>query len=204
MRQRLAAVFQAGRIRAYGAFSTCPNVIGRPLVLQPVLFHGPGTIEIGTGVQFGWPRSMGFYTGYSHVEASTPGASIVFGADAEINNSAMIKSEGAGILIGARALVGSQVVIYDSDFHQLDPTRRRGGSPKMAPVELGENVFIGDRTMILKGTTIGADSVIGAGSVVVGSIPSGVIAAGNPARVVRALGETRSDFAEVRSHPPRS
>ena len=60
----------------------------------------------------------------------------------------------------------------------------------MGRVELGENVFIGDRVMILKGVTIGAHSVIGAGSVVTGSIPSGVIAVGNPARVVRELADT--------------
>jgi maltose O-acetyltransferase len=161
------------------------------------VFHGPGIIQIGSGVEFGWSQSMDFYTGYGHVEVSTPTASIVFGDHAEINNSAMIKSEGAGIVIGAHALLGSRVVIYDSDFHELDPARRRDGSPKMAPVELGKNVFIGDRTMILKGSTIGADSVIGAGSVVVGSIPPGVIAAGNPAKVVRDLGDIRGTAVEV-------
>jgi acetyltransferase-like isoleucine patch superfamily enzyme len=54
-------------------------------------------------------------------------------------------------------------------------------------VTLGENVFVGDRSLILKGVEIGAHSVIGAGSVVVSSIPEGVIAAGNPARVIREL-----------------
>ena len=61
----------------------------------------------------------------------------------------------------------------------------------MAPVELAENVFIGDGVKILKGVTIGADSVVGAGSVVTRSIPEGVIAAGNPARVVRELAYER-------------
>jgi maltose O-acetyltransferase len=79
------------------------------------------------------------------------------------------------------------VQILDSDFHDLHPDRRRGGRPAMAPVHLEENVFIGDGTKILKGVTIGRDSVIGAGSVVTRSIPAGVIAAGNPARVVRDL-----------------
>jgi acetyltransferase-like isoleucine patch superfamily enzyme len=57
----------------------------------------------------------------------------------------------------------------------------------MGAVELGENVFIGNGARILKGVTVGAHSVVGAGSVVVSSIPEGVIAAGNPARVIREL-----------------
>ena len=119
-----------------------------------------------------------------------PESSIEIGDRAEINNDVFIKSEGPGISIGADALLGSRIVIYDSDFHELHPARRRGGRPAMGRVELGENVFIGDRVMILKGVTIGAHSVIGAGSVVTGSIPSGVIAVGNPARVVRELADT--------------
>ena len=58
----------------------------------------------------------------------------------------------------------------------------------MAAVELGENVFVGDAVLILKGVRIGPHSVIGAGSIVTASIPAGVIAAGNPARVVREIG----------------
>jgi maltose O-acetyltransferase len=68
----------------------------------------------------------------------------------------------------------------------------------MAPVRLEENVFIGDGTKILKGVTIGRDSVVGAGSVVTRSIPAGVIAAGNPARVVRDLVDAEDRAAAAR------
>jgi maltose O-acetyltransferase len=163
-------------------------VSGSPIVLQPVLFLGDGAILLGDDVEFGWPTSTSFYTGYCHVEASTPDSVIEIGDAVQINNNAFIKSEGPGIRIGARALLGSQVTIYDSDFHDLRPEhRRRGGRPRMAAVELAEDVFVGDRVLILKGVRIGARSVIGAGSVVSTSIPAGVIAAGNPARVIRAL-----------------
>jgi acetyltransferase-like isoleucine patch superfamily enzyme len=183
-------VFQQPRIWKYRSLSTCRHVTGDPRASQPLLLRGHGTIRFGRDVVFGWRNSDGFYTGYCHLEASAPEAVIEIGDGADINNNVLIKSEGPGIRIGANALLGSRVCIYDSDFHELDPGRRAGGRPKMAAVELGENVFIGDRVLILKGVTIGADSVIGAGSVVTTSIPPGVIAAGNPARTIRTLGTT--------------
>jgi acetyltransferase-like isoleucine patch superfamily enzyme len=153
-------------------------------VQQPVIFLGDGRIVLGADVEFGWPTSRSFYTGYCHVEALTPESVIEIGDGSQINNNVFIKSEGPGIRIGSGGLVGSDVTIYDSDFHDLRANRRRGGQPKMAAVELGEDVFVGDRALILKGVTIGAHAVIGAGSVVASSIPSGVIAVGNPATVI--------------------
>jgi len=184
---RTAMLAQRPRIWKYRWLSTCRQLSGSPIVWQPVLFLGPGRITLGRDVEFGWPTSGGFHSGYCHLEASTPGSVIEVAEGAQINNDAVIKSEGPGIRIGPRALLGSRVCIYDSDFHELDPTRRRGGKPAMAPVELGENVFVGDGVLILKGVEIGAHSVVGAGSVVTASVPAGVVVAGNPARVVREL-----------------
>lgn len=186
-RARLGEAFQRPRIWKYQALSTCRRVQGTPLIHQPVLLLGSGQVIIGANVEFGWPRSAAFYSGYSHIEAANPGSVIEFGDGAQINNNAFIKSDGPGIRIRAQALIGSFVEIFDSDFHELDPARRRGGVPRMAPVELGNNVFVGDGARILKGVTVGRDSVIGAGSVVTESIPEGVVAAGNPARVIRTL-----------------
>jgi maltose O-acetyltransferase len=162
-------------------------VSGSPIILQPVLLVGQGAIIIGRGVEFGVRASESFYTGYCYVEARNPESVIEFGAGAQINNNASIVSEGPGIRIGPHALIGPFVEIFDSDFHELHPDRRRNGRPRTASVELGENVFVGTGTKILKGVTVGAHSVIGAGSVVTSPIPEGVIAAGNPARVIRAL-----------------
>jgi acetyltransferase-like isoleucine patch superfamily enzyme len=180
----LSSAIRQARILKYRALSDCTRVSGKPVVLQPVLLLGRGSISFGGEVEFGWPTSMQFYSGYCHIEASTPESKIEFGDGAQINNNAFIKSEGPGIRIGANALIGSYVEILDSDFHELHPERRRGGKPQMGAVELEENVFVGDGAKILKGVHIGAHSVIGAGSVVCKSIPSGVIAAGNPARVI--------------------
>ncbi len=183
-------LFQRGRIWKYRGLSTCRRVSGSPIVRQPVLFLGEGAIVLGREVEFGWPTSVQFHAGYCHLEASTPGSAIEIGDGAQINNNAFIKSEGPGIRIGPRALLGSEVTIYDSDFHDLRPGRRRDGQPRMAAVELAEDVFVGDRVLILKGVRIGAHSVIGAGSVVTAPIPAGVIVAGNPARVIRAISDT--------------
>jgi maltose O-acetyltransferase len=180
---------QRPRIWKYRALSTNAPVVSasRPVVNQPVLFLGSGRIVLGDQVQFGWPASPLFYTGYCHVEAAGAAASIEFGDRVEFNNNAMLKSEGAGIRIGRDGLFGANVEIFDTDFHELHPARRRHGTPQMAAVEIGENVFVGMSVKILKGVTIGADSVIGAGAVVASTIPPGVIAVGNPARAIRTL-----------------
>jgi acetyltransferase-like isoleucine patch superfamily enzyme len=183
-----AMLLQRPRILKHRWLSTCPHVTGpAPIVWQPVTFLGPGRITLGADVEFGWKTSKGFHSGYCQLEAATPESSITIGDGVQLNNDVMLKSEGPGIVIGDRALIGSQVCIYDSDFHELHPDRRRGGTPSMGQVVLGENVFVGDGVTILKGVEIGRDSVVGAGSVVTSSIPAGVIAAGNPARVVRTL-----------------
>jgi len=196
--RRVAAAQSRFRIRHYRRLSTCSPLGASPIVQQPVLFLGPGRIELGRDVEFGWPTSPGFHTGYCHVEVSSPQATISIGDGAQINNDAVLKSEGAGITIGARALIGARVTIYDSDFHELHPARRRGGTPKTRHVDIGENAFIGDGVTVLKGVSVGADSVVGAGSVVTSSIPPRVVAAGNPARVVRELTEMEDSVTPAR------
>ena len=129
---RLRDAIQVPRVWKYRALSTCRNVTGSGIVHQPVLLLGSGAIRIGRDVRFGWPTSPQFHTGYIHLEASGPEALIELGDGAEINNNAYIKSEGAGIFIAERALLGSNVQILDSDFHDLHPDRRRGGQPAMA------------------------------------------------------------------------
>ncbi|MBW3607649.1 MAG: acyl-CoA dehydrogenase family protein [Actinobacteria bacterium] len=141
----------------------------------------------GAAGLFGWKMSPLFYAGYCYVEAARQEARIEVGDRTEFNNNLMIKSEGAGIRIGRDGLFGAHVEIFDSNFHHLDPARRRAGGQAMAPVEIGDNVFVGMGVKILKGVTIGADAVVGAGAVVSSSLPAGVIAAGNPAKVIREL-----------------
>lgn len=88
----------------------------------------------------------------------------------------------ASITIGSHVKCGANTLITDGDWHPEDP---RSGEPK--PVVIGDNVWLGVGAMVLKGAKIGANTVIGANSVVTGDIPANVVAAGNPCRVIRAL-----------------
>lgn len=100
-------------------------------------------------------------------------------------------SVGQEVTIGRHCLIGMNVLIADNDMHPLDWQMRRRNLPvakeMIKPVHIGDDVWIGDGCFILKGVTIGQGAVIGAGSVVVRDIPAHCIAAGNPARVVKAL-----------------
>jgi acetyltransferase-like isoleucine patch superfamily enzyme len=181
------ARFQAVRIEQFRRMSTCPNVTGEPIRKQPVLLSGLGRISFGANVQFGYHDSPGFLSEYAYVEAQEPETAIQIGDNTLFNNTVTLRAQGPGISIGPDCLFGTHVEVLDSDFHDLHPARRRSGKARTAQVDIGRNVWLGSGTRVMKGVTIGDETVVGAASVVTGSLPAGVIAAGNPARVVREL-----------------
>ena len=93
-------------------------------------------------------------------------------------------SSADGIRIGDNCMLANGVYLTDSDWHDLYNRTIMG---RTAPVEIGSNVWIGDSATVCKGVSLGENSIIGAGAVVVQSIPPNCIAAGNPARVVKEL-----------------
>ncbi len=93
------------------------------------------------------------------------------------------------ITIGSNTMIASGCYISDSDWH--DTYDRTSERDKHAPITFGENVWIGSRVIVGKGVTIGENSIIGAGAVVTRDIPANVIAAGNPAKVLRELDPTK-------------
>ena len=115
------------------------------------------------------------------------GAVIHIGDDCGFTGTTLVAAE--RIVIGNRVQVGANSTIVDADFHPLTAAGRAQDflSGEHAPIVIEDDVFIGMQSLILKGVTIGRGSVVGAGSVVTRDVPAGVVVAGNPAAVVKAL-----------------
>lgn len=190
-RRRLAGlvcrVVQAPRIAGYRLLSSCDQR-GRPVLHQPLHALGLGQLNFDGTVHIGVFPSPHYFSGYAYLEARSPKASISIGDGSWINNNFCAVAEHTSITIGRRVLVGTSVEIYDSDFHGLRVEDRGRSEPDWArPVVIEDDVFIGANVRILKGVTIGQGSVVANGSVVVSSVPPGVVAAGVPARVITQL-----------------
>ncbi len=117
------------------------------------------------------------------------GAELLIGDDVGMSGSVVCAA--SSVTIGASSLLGADVMIFDTDFHPLDTDSRRytqlSYPADAAAVVVSENVFIGARSIICKGVTIGRNAVIGAGSVVTRSVPENSVFAGVPAVFVRDL-----------------
>ncbi|MDR3448853.1 MAG: DapH/DapD/GlmU-related protein [Alphaproteobacteria bacterium] len=164
------------------------SIIGSPILEQPILVVGEGNVKINGRVKIGWRGSPFFLSTNAYFDTRTADALISVDDGTHINNGFSAIVEYTSIKIGKRVLIGTNVEIMDSDFHGLRLVDRPRSSAEWArPVVIEDDVFIGNSVHVLKGVTIGSGSVIGNGSVVVASIPPNVIAAGNPARVIREL-----------------
>lgn len=128
---------------------------------------------VGEGVDFRPP----FYIEY--------GQHMTIGRGTFVNTD-FLALGGGRITIGEDVLVGPNVRFYTSN-HPLDPELRRQGYERAQPITVGDNVWFGGNVTVLPGVTIGADSVIAAGSVVTKDVPERVVVGGNPARVLREL-----------------
>lgn len=111
------------------------------------------------------------------------------GNNVGISQTALICEK--SISIGDDVMIGGNVVIYDTDFHPLDPILRKEQTNKLhticKDVVIENNVFIGAHSTILKGVRVGENSIIGAGSLVSKSIPDNEIWGGNPAKFIRKV-----------------
>lgn len=114
-----------------------------------------------------------------------PGEGKLIIGDAALLSPGVRISASDEIRIGDGVMMANGAYVTDCDWHTLYDRNARDPNPQ--PVRIGNNVWIGDHAIVLKGVTIGDNSVVGAGSVVTKSIPSNVVVAGNPAQIVKHL-----------------
>lgn len=116
-----------------------------------------------------------------------PGAALTIGNNVGMSSTRLWIHE--SVRIGNNVKIGGCVLITDTDAHPMDYVVRRSSNEgtKSAPVVIEDDVWVGAHCIILKGVTIGARSIIGAGSVVTKSIPADCVAAGNPCKVIKLL-----------------
>lgn len=120
------------------------------------------------------------------------GRNIEVGEDFFANYNLVILDVGK-VKIGKNAQIAPNVAIYTAG-HPIHPDSRNSGYEYGISVTIGDNVWLGGNVCIMPGVTIGDNAVIGAGSVVTKDIPSNVIAAGNPCRVIRPITEADRDY----------
>lgn len=198
---RLASV-PAGRLRfalAGVRWGTSWKLHGIPIIQR----HRRATITLGDRLTLrSTVRSNPL--GVNHpviLSARRPGATLLIGDDFGMSGGSIVAED--SITIGCRVCVGANTVITDSDFHAIAVhDRRLVRAGRTAPIVIDDDVFIGMSVLVLKGVTIGSGSVIGAGSVVTHDIPPGVIAAGNPAQVLRASIKPQGRTTDKGSRPP--
>jgi maltose O-acetyltransferase len=107
-------------------------------------------------------------------------------------NFGLVALDVARITIGDDTRLGPGVQLL-TPTHPLEPGARREGWEAAEPITIGRNVWLGGAVVVCPGVTIGDDTVVGAGSVVTSDLPAGVLAVGNPARVVRSIAESAPD-----------
>ena len=161
------------------------RIVGFPVV------RGRGLVRVGTGSDFrskSWSTAMGVLQPCV-LNALMETSRIEIGYKCGMSGAVICAKE--SVVLGNNVQLGSGVVISDTDFHSMDyQVRGQEGdleAAQSAPVRLEDDCFIGARAIILKGVTIGARSIVGAGAVVVRDVPADTVVAGNPTRVIKAL-----------------
>lgn len=129
-------------------------------------------------------RRMGHdVTVHSHVTFGT-GVNVEIGDYSSLNYSCSIAND---TVIGRNVMMGPEVLILSGshNFSRTDIPMREQGAPPRRPVRIGDDVWIGARSILLPGVAVGSHAIIGAGCVVTRDVPDYAIVGGNPARVIR-------------------
>ncbi len=153
----------------------------------PIIVRSPySTFIIGKKLRVRSDRSSNLFGTFKRCTIAAVGrhANLVIGDNCGFTSASITSFN--QINIGNNVIVGANAIITDSDWHSLSPANR-SDNVRNSPIHIEDNVWIGANSIVLKGVTIGQNTVIGAGSIVVKSIPANVIAAGNPCKVIRKL-----------------
>jgi len=166
---------------------------GLKLKGMPVIFNKKGAqMELGENVIIKssfLSNLVGLYQ-RTIIVTRTEKACIIIGDRVGISGATIYARE--SVEIGDDTNIGGNVKILDNDFHPLEEEARRQDIKERIgtkPVKIGKDCFIGCNALILKGTELGDGCVVGAGAVVSGKFDARCVIAGNPARVIRKLGE---------------
>lgn len=145
-----------------------------------------GGVEVGDHTRIGCFAS-GYWVGFPHKCRIITGKEghIKIGSYCDVNGANIVASK--SVTIGDYAHIGSGVQITDYNAHEVYALNRRDNYDIPQEVNLGRNVWIGLNAVILKGTRIGDNSIVTAGSVVKGIFPDNCIIQGNPAVIVKHL-----------------
>lgn len=163
------------------------KILGMPIFTN----NFNGKIEIGNDSLL-VSRSSQTALGVSHkviLRILKPSAIIVLGNKTRMSGTTICSSE--LVQIGDNCVIGADVIIADTDFHSLDPDTRKsekdGQMANTSPIIIGNDVFIGGKSIILKGVNLGDNVIVGAGSIVTKSFEKNSIIGGNPARLISIL-----------------
>lgn len=165
-------------------------------ILGKISIIGPGEISIGNNFMMTSGEHINPIC--SNIQASilteSKETKIIIGDNVGISSTRMWISK--YLTVGNNVKIGGGVLIIDTDCHELNYQVRNGSlsagqgwgnSIHSTPITIEDDAWIGAQSIVLKGVTIGARSIIGAGSVVTKSIPADCIAAGNPCKVIREI-----------------
>ena len=174
------------RILKYQFLSNCKNVVGKADLYIPLLLRGKGKIHIGKNVQNGVIAGQNYYSSYNYILAMEEDSEVIIGDNVVLANGAAIQAT-TKITIEDNTMIGINCFLIDDDGHDHNPEKRMTGESRKNPITIKKNVVIYYNSIVMKGVTIGENSVIGSCSVVTKDIPPNVFAAGNPAKVIRNI-----------------
>ena len=151
-------------------------------VIGPIRVENAGRLILGNHVELksSWHKPIGLFV-------TRPAAQLTIGEHTFVNWGVTI-GVASSITIGAWTQIGDECLIYDSDWHSIDGI---DANTPVAPTVIGNGVWLGARVTVLKGVTIGDNTVVAANATVTADLPEQVLAAGTPAKPVRTIQRQR-------------